>query len=221
MIVQEQIKEYKDYGFSPEEIAKELKLDLFFVKSALDPQKKPSSWLKAKSLRYGSCNYDRKQANDKEMPLYEILYKYSSYEINKLISKLGFTLTSKYMGVKRNDLIALKVHFGFHNPIPRDALEHIAYFSNDLRKKVDERDERRCVRCGKKLNKKNIRYHKISHPGPMEVDNCITLCFYCRSWRILKHYDTNKERFENMRFEEFKKWIFNNDPAIKHNKQKS
>lgn len=168
---------------------------------------KPTTEIKAKSLRYQSHVYDKRQATDRDRPMYELLYANKPRRLNKMIKKMGTIITAKILNCTRNDIIALKYHFGYHERIPGNALEKICYFSTDLRRKIDKRDNRTCVRCHRKINDDKIRYHKISHPGPMTVDNCATLCLNCRSTKILKEYDRDIHQFEDMRFGEFLKWI--------------
>lgn len=215
---QDLIKQYADYGLTAEEISKELDLPIFLIKSALIKPTKKITERKVKQLRCSVPKYDKEKATDVTRPMYEILYKYGPRKINKFINKVGYELTSEVFGCKKGDLIALKLHFGYYNPIPGNALDTITYFSDKLRRKVDKRDNRHCIRCGRPINDKNIRYHKISQPGPMETDNCATLCLYCRSFRILKHYDADPERFRGMRFKEFREWIYKNDPFHHRNR---
>lgn len=204
---QDLIKQYENYGFTAKQISDELDIPLYLVNSALMVYPKPTTEIKAKSLRYKSHIYDKRQATDRDRPMYELLYRVKPRKLNKMIKKLGSIMTAQMLGCKRNDIIALKYHFGYHEHIPGDALERICYFSADLRKQVDERDHRTCVRCHHHIEDDKIRYHKISHPGPMTVDNCATLCLNCRSAKILKEYDQNIHQFEGMRFEEFLEWI--------------
>lgn len=204
---QDLIKEYSSYGFTAEQISKELDIPLYLVKSALMVYPKSTTEIKAKSLRYESHIYDKRQATDRDRPLYELLYRVKPRKLNKMIKKMGTIITAKMLGCKRNDIIALKYHFGYYERIPGDALEKICYFSTDLRRKVDERDHRTCVRCHHPIAGDKIRYHKISHPGPMTVDNCATLCLNCRATKVLKEYDRDIHQFDGMGLEEFKEWI--------------
>ena len=215
---QDLIKEYKEYGFSEAEISAELGIPLFLIKSALVKDKPSRTDIKAKSLRYKNVAYDKMQANDRTLALYELLYEYHPLELNKLLKNMGANFTAKYTGYTVNDIIALKMHFGYKGSIPKDALHKICYFSEKIRREVDKRDNRQCIRCNKDLTVKSIRYHKISHPDEMVADNCATLCLYCRSHRILKHYDHDRERFMGMRYEEFKTWIADNDPFHHRNR---
>lgn len=215
---QDLIKQYHEYGLKPEEISEELGIPSFLVKSALVKPKRPITEKKAKTLRYSRPRYDKERATDRTWNLYEILYKHGPRRINKVLAKTGFDLAAEILECEKKDLIALKLHFGYHKPLPGDAMQKITYFSEKLRRKVDNRDNRTCIRCGKKIDKKNIRYHKIYHPGPMKVDNCATLCLYCRSFRILKHYDAYPDMFDDMSFKEFKEWIHKNDPFHHRNR---
>ena len=201
------IKEYADYSFTPEQISQELDIPLELVKSALFVYPKTTTEIKAKSLRYKSHIYDKRQATDRDRPMYELLYRNKPRRLNKMIKKMGTIVTAQILGCTRNDIVALKYHFGYYERIPGDALNKICYFSNTLRRKVDERDYRTCVRCKRPVNYDKIRYHKISHPGPMTVDNCATLCLNCRSTKILKEYDKDIHQFDGIGFEGFVGWI--------------
>lgn len=201
------IKEYSNYGFTAEQISEELDIPLYLVESALMVYPKTTTEIKAKSLRYKSHIYDKTQATDRDRSMYELLYRVKPRKLNKIIKKMGTIKAAQILGCTRNDIIALKYHFGYHERIPGNALERICYFSTDLRRKVDERDNRTCVRCHRKIDDDKIRYHKISHPGPMTVDNCATLCLNCRATKILKEYDKDIHQFDGMRFEEFKEWV--------------
>lgn len=204
------IKEYDSYGFTAEQISEELNISLDLVKSALMVYPKPTTEIKAKSLRYKTHIYDKRQATDRDRPMYELLYRVKPRKLNKIIKKMGSVKAAQMLGCKRNDIIALKYHFGYHEHIPGDALERICYFSTDLRRKIDERDDRTCVRCKRQVSNDKIRYHKISHPGPMTVDNCATLCLNCRATKILKEYDKDIHQFDGMGFEEFVEWVEEN-----------
>ena len=201
------IKEYDSYGFTAEQITEELNIPLILVKSALMVYPKPTTEIKAKSLRYQSHIYDKRQATDRDRPMYELLYRTKPRRLNRMIKKTGAIITAKMLKCKRNDIVALKYHFGYHERIPGDALNKICYFSTKLRREVDERDHRTCVRCGRAISDDKIRYHKISHPGSMTVDNCATLCLNCRSTKILKEYDKDIKQFDGMGFEGFIEWI--------------
>ena len=207
---QDLVREYEDYGYSVEEIAKELNMPINLVKSAVERNKMSTTSYQAKSnyVPYTHGYTFKMCATDRERPMYEVLYEHGASDLNTMIKTWGLRLTAMYTGVKKNDLIALKYHYGYHNPIPGDALAKATYFSNEVRKQVDERDNRQCVRCGYDLGVKDIRYHKISHPALCTADNCITLCLYCRKTRILPNY----EIFNGMNYTTMKEWIHTHDP---------
>lgn len=211
---QDLIKDYVDYGFSAKDIAEELGIDEVLVKSALIEQKPLRTETPASSIKaiYKDTTY-KTHATDKTMPMYELLYEYGPKELNRMIKNWGLKPTAEYLKVKWSILYSLKVHFGYHEPLPMDALHRITYFSDEIRKSVDERDNRECIRCERHIEKKNIRYHKISHPGPMCIDNCATLCQYCRH-RTLKHIYDNYRTFYRMRYNDFRAWIHNNDAFV-------
>lgn len=212
---QDLIKEYKDYGFSEVEISNELDIPLAIVKSALAKSPKVST---ERIPRHNSKNNTKFHGTDKEVPMFEALYKYTPLEINKMIRLWGLTYTAKYMGITKSDIIALKYHFGYHKPIPMNARQIITYFPHDVRVEVDKRDGRVCQRCNKELDKANLRYHKISHPGNNELNNCITLCKYCRSSRIYKHMKAQEDIFDDMDYNSLKAWISEHDPFIVRNR---
>ncbi|MBC8551465.1 MAG: hypothetical protein H8D23_17610 [Candidatus Brocadiales bacterium] len=210
---QDLVKEYKDYGYSAQEIAQELNMPISLVNSALEGYKLPTTSYKAKETykTYANDKTFRTRANDKTLPMYEVLYEYGPKDINRMVSTWGLTMTAKFTGYTKNNLIALKYHYGYHNHIPMDALDKTTYFSEAIRREVDARDDRHCIRCTHPLGIKDIRYHKITHPAPMSVNVCATLCKYCRSTKILPNYEV----FDGMRYEEFKEWVLTNDPYVK------
>jgi hypothetical protein len=209
---QQKIKEYFDYGFTPEQIAKEMDLPIFLVNTALKGWKKPIIAHPAKSITHKKHFYDWRQGMDREMPMYEMLYEYGALKINKYVRVYGIINAAELMRYDRKYIWALKKHFGYYNSIPKNALEKINYFSTAIKREVDARDGRKCVRCGKDCSYEQIRYHKISHPGPMNANNCATVCKICRTWRIRKHYDLNPEIFKDMDYAGFVEWIRQNDP---------
>lgn len=210
---QEIIREYDDYGYNHAQIAEMMNVDAVFVKSALMRNTKLSTYSPAVSrLRaYGTKGW-KMHATDRNMELYEILYAYGPKDINRRVMKYGLRAAADWYRVSQSAMIGLKMHFGFHRPLPMDALSRISYFSIDLRKQIDERDNRTCQRCLRLQSKRSIRYHKIAHPGEMTVDNCITLCEHCRNNRIIKHCKADYTRFLIMGFDEFKAWIHEHDP---------
>lgn len=211
---QEMIIEYKDYGYSDTKIAKELDIDIMMVKSALMEYGPPITEFQAKSLKeiYKGSSWVS-HARDKHMGSYEMLYKYGAKDLNKYMKRYGIRPTAEFLREDPNHLISLKIHFGYYNNIPGDAIQRITYFSHDIRKEVDKRDSRECIRCSKSLNTDTIRYHKITHPGSMNMDNCATLCDYCRQFRIIKHIKAHNRVFYGMSFDKFSAWIQTNDPA--------
>lgn len=88
--------------------------------------------------------------------------------------------------------------------MPANAIDRLFYFSNDLRRQVDERDGRRCIVNQSDLTQKRIRYHKISIPGPMTVDNCATICYRHRGEKVLKILENKPETFRGMNYKQFK-----------------
>jgi len=191
---QDLVKEYYDYGMAVQDIAKELNMPLGLVNSALETPKLKQTEKPAQGLNQYIVSRDYKiHAVDREMPMYELLYEYGPIELNRMLNKLGIKYTCMCLGVHKHVIIALKYHFGYHEDLPKEALNRISYFSTKLRREVDKRDDRCCIRCGRHMpDIKKIRYHKISHPGPMTVDNCATLCVYCRSERIIKQIESSR-----------------------------
>jgi len=217
---QDLIKEYDSYGFTPNEISETLNIPVDLVKAALIASLPSTTDYPANSIRYKKQFYEKTQATDRTRPLYEILYKYAPKDLNRMIKVWGLVLTARYIGHTRNDLMALKMHFGYRNIIPGNALKKICYFSDELRKAVDERDHRKCARCGRDCTKENIRYHKISHPGEMTVDNCVTLCLGCRYTKVLRAYDVDYRLFQGMDHKEFIDWINTYIPYYKNKVKK-
>jgi hypothetical protein len=182
------------------------------VKSALLGEEKKN---KKERTPVGKTTNYLLYATDVDRPHFEVLYKYGPQELNRMIRHWGLKYTAIYVGLSLSQLCGLKEHFGRHRQFPSDSIEKLAYFSKELRKKVDERDNKKCQRCGRKTDRKNRRYHKIYHPGPMTIDNCITLCYICRKYRILKHGGINGQKFKGMTYDELKKWIQENDPPMR------
>lgn len=211
---QDMIKEYKDYGYSNTKIAEVLDIDIIMVNSALMEYNRPITERETQSLKrlYKGSDW-KSHARDKHMGSYEVLYKYGAQHLNKIIKRYGLRPAADWLHIRQNDLISLKIHFGYYNNIPGDAIERITYFSHDIRKEVDERDKRACIRCRKALDAESIRYHKITHPGAMTMANCATLCDYCREGRVIKHIKAHNRVFYGMTFENFRTWIHDNDPA--------
>jgi len=88
--------------------------------------------------------------------------------------------------------------------LPGHAMDLCLYFPEDIRRMVDQRDKRTCVRCHRHISDGDIRYHKISHPGPVDdVDNCATLCKRCRSRYVNRKVIGNRKLFKDMRYDGF------------------
>jgi len=216
---QELVEEYKDYGYSNAEIAEMLDIDIFLVRDALVKPKRLNSEKRAKGIGGLYKNKSAKHfATDRERESFELLYKYGPLELNKMINRWGVTATAVFVHVRPVILRILKDYFASRHPLPGTALEMISYFSNDLRREVDNRDNRVCQRCNRPQDKKTIRYHKIAHPGLCTVDNCITLCTYCRNTRILPRYYEDRHMFDGMDYEAMHTWIQENDPFIQRNR---
>ena len=214
---QELVIECADYGLSIPEICEHLSLDEWFVKSALMKSPPLRTETPAKSV---STTYLPQYAHskDKTVQFYEVLYEHGPQKLNKLIKKLGPKLTGEFLGAKRNTIHALKIHFGYHKPLPANALELCLYFPETVRREVDSRDNLKCARCDRETDDKNRRYHKISHPNPVTADNCVTLCKYCRTTRINKLLKYDPKMFDGMTHADFIAWIKENVPFVKRNR---
>lgn len=209
---QDRIKEYYDYDFTTEEIAEELNLEVWFVEEALKPSPIPRTEQPARSrLRiYNGKKGGRSHPRDRTILSYELLYKYGPNRLNTYLRKYGLHPAARVMGIPWQWLYTLKVYFGYHNKLPVDALDRITYFSEEIRRQVDERDKRTCIRCSVATTSDTIRYHKINHPGAMAANNCATLCSKCRS-RALNYYHGKQSIFKGIDFKGFCNWISNND----------
>lgn len=193
---QDLILEYIEYGFSQEDIAKKLDTTLILVKSALSPNNSKIQ-APAKSRIWRTCVH----RDNRTIRLYELLYKYGPTRINYLIRKRGVALAALELNVTMAELCTLKVHFGYHRPLPLDAINRSPYFSDIVRKKIYERDRGHCVRCN---GVKNVwYYHKIYHPGPNDLDNAATMCRACFI-RINRYYKQKKSMFKNLNTNQFK-----------------
>ena len=203
---QDLIKEYADYGFTVPEICAELNLEAWFVNSALheDPPMRTESPAKSISTIYYP---QHAHATDKTIELYELLHEHGSRKINRYWKVYGLNAASQVLDCDPQTLLALKMHYGYHRPLPGNAIELALYFPEEVRRQVDKRDDRTCVRCGKQPSDADIRYHKISHPGPVDLDNCATLCKRCRSRHVNPLVVNNRKLFKDMRFDGFLKWI--------------
>jgi len=211
---QDRIKEYYDYNFTTEEIAEELGIEVWFVEEALKPSPIPRTEQPARSrLRiYNGKKGGRSHPRDRTIPSYELLYKYGPNRLNTYMKKYGLVPAGRVLNIPWQRLYTLKVYFGYHNKLPGDAISRITYFSEEIRRQVDERDKRVCIRCGVATTTEAIRYHKINHPGSMEVDNCATLCDKCRI-RAYKYYAVKQSIFKGYGVEDFRVWVVENDPV--------
>lgn len=200
------IKEYADYGFTIPEICSELNLDEWFVNSALheDPPMRTEMPAKSTSKIY---HPQLAHATDKTIGFYELLHVHGTRKINRYWNVYGMSAAAKVLGCDPQTLFALKIHFGYHKPLPGNALELSLYFPEEVRRQVDERDNRMCVRCHKMPSDVEIRYHKISHPCPVDVSNCATLCKRCRSRHVNPFVVKNRKLFKELRFEDFGQWV--------------
>jgi hypothetical protein len=208
---QDLIKEYADYGFTVPEICAELNLEAWYVSSALHEDPPLRTEMPAKSI--SKIYYPQyAHATDKTIDFYELLHKHGTLKLNRYIRVFGIKAGARVLGCDPQSVFALKMHYGYHKPLPGNALELSLYFPEDIRRQVDERDQRTCVRCGKQPSNADIRYHKISHPGPVDLDNCATLCKRCRSRHVNGIVIRQRKRFKDMRFEGFLKWIQNVTP---------
>ena len=211
---QDRIKEYYDYGFKTEEIAEELAVEEWFVEEALKPSPIPRTEQPAKSrLRiYNGKKGGRSHPRDVTIPSFEFLYKHGPNRINTYLKKYGLVPAGRVLGIPWQWLYTLKIHFGYHNKLPQDALDRITYFSENLRQQVNDRDKRACIRCGTATTLDTIRYHKINHPASMTADNCVTLCEKCRI-RAYKYYAAKQSIFKGFGVEDFQRWVAENDPV--------
>jgi len=79
--------------------------------------------------------------------MYELLYKYGPYRINYAYKVYGLIKAANRLGTTASTLYVLKDHFGYDRLLPRNALDRIPYFPEEIRKKIDERDHGMCIRC--------------------------------------------------------------------------
>jgi len=202
-------------GFTSQvEIGEELNLEVWFVEEALKPSTIPRTEQPARSrLRiYNGKKGGRSHHRDRTIQSYELLYKYGPNRLNTYMKKYGLVPAGRVMGIPWQWLYTLKVYFGYHNKLPQDALDRITYFSEGLRRQVDGRDKRVCIRCGVTTTTDTIRYHKINHPGLMKADNCATLCDKCRI-RAYKYYAAKQSIFKGYGVEDYRVWVVENDPG--------
>lgn len=214
---QDLIREYYEYGYTIDQIVEELNMAETYVKMALF-QRKYNNYMYIPGQRARAL-YTKKNhyviCTVRRVAMYEFLYKFGIKEINRRIAMFGIRPAAHYLRVPINEIVALRKHFGYNNDrIPPDSMEYLTYFSENLREGphgIDERDERICQKCGKDMNNrvKEIRYHKISHPGPMIVDNAITICHWCRRKYAMPITTDEPRMLMGMRFQEFKELISN------------
>lgn len=80
-----------------------------------------------------------------------------------------------------------------------------------LRNQIRERDKGRCQECGLKVGKETGfegHLHHIlpkSDGGDDQIDNLITLCFFCHATKILKHRQLIEKKQKNLS-PQFIKW---------------
>ena len=73
-----------------------------------------------------------------------------------------------------------------------------------LRNQIRERDKGRCQECGLKVGKETGfegHLHHIvpkSDGGEDQIDNLITLCFFCHATKILKHWQLVEKKRKNL-----------------------
>ena len=214
---QELIIECADYGLSTKEISDHLNIEEWLVQSALVKSPTPRTEIPAKST---SKTYYPQYAHstDKTIEFYEVLYEHGPKKLNRLIKKIGPKLTSEFLGARWNTMHALKIHFGYDDPIPANALELCLYFPEKVRREVDARDNLKCARCDRETDDKCRRYHKIYHPGPITAENCSTLCRYCRTTKINKFLSYDPNMFDGLTHQEFVDWLKINAPFIKRDR---
>jgi hypothetical protein len=201
---QDKIEELLDYGFSVEEAAEQLFVSEEFVNLASTGNPTHMDTTGRDFRNTGRV----RSMSDVTMDAYELLHKYDYKKINSVLKIDGLRGAARYFDVDVGALFTLKVHFGYHKQIPMNALKHIVYFSDEMRKAIKRRDNEACVRC----NHEATMFFKIDIGGYVEIDNCAMLCEHCRSKRMSKHIKNNKNVFKDMRHTEFITWIKENDP---------
>jgi DNA-binding transcriptional MerR regulator len=214
---QDLIKECRDYGFSIKEISDYLNIEEYLVKSALVIY--PPSRTEIPAMSTSTTYYPQyAHSTDKTIEFYEVLYEHGPGKLNRLIKKWGPKSTSEFLGIRWNVLHSLKIHFGYEDPLPANALELCLYFPEEIRREVDIRDYLKCARCDRETDENNRRYHKIYHPGSITAENCITLCKYCRTSRINKLLKFDPKIFNGMTNTDFKVWVKEYAPFVKRNR---
>ncbi len=200
---QDQIQDMIDYGYSEAEAAEQLSVQKELV--TLATTENPTFMATTGRV------FDENRVlaySDKRMDMYELLHEYGPKRINSVVKIDGLRGAARYFDVDVSVLFRLKVHFGYHNHIPRNALNKITYFNDEQRDEIKQRDKELCVRCSHEAT----RFFKIDLKGLVEIGNCAMLCTYCREKRMSKHIKNNKNVFKDMRHTEFITWIKENDP---------
>ena len=176
---QEIINNYKEYGYTDEEISSELEIPVALVKEAT-----------TKKRRFVAEKFSNYGANSVIRPYFELLFEHGPKKINEVFKEHGFSKEAEILGVGHDTdiLLKLKIHYGYLKPIPHYALITTQYVPEAMRVDIDARDGKRCQICGKPTTEKNIRYHKIRRNGRVTLDNVITLCSLCRSYRRSRGY---------------------------------
>jgi hypothetical protein len=190
---QEIINNYKEYGYTDEEISSELEIPVALVKEAT-----------TKKRRFVAERFSNYGANSVIRPYFELLFEHGPKKINEVFKEHGFVKAAKILGVGHDTdiLLKLKIHYNYLKPIPHDALITTQYVPEALRVDIDARDGKICQICGKPTTENSIRYHKIRRYGRVTVDNVITLCNQCRSYRRSRGYSQRlnytkfKEKYE-------------------------
>ena len=200
---QDQIQEMMDYGYSESEAAERLSVEKSFVTSATEGNPQYMATTGRDFVLSTVYSYP-----DKTMDQYELLHRYGAEMINSSMKIVGIRPFAAFAQVDIKTVYKLKVHFGYHKPIPHNALNRIAYFNDKQRENIKTRDKGLCVRC----NHEATRFYKIDKRSKVEIDNCAMLCNYCTWYRMSKHTKKNKDVFKNMRHTKFKQWIKLNDP---------
>ena len=227
MSIFDNVKELVDYDYTLEEAKQELYgraseniIEICYERlQEMKLQKERIERNIGKADRTPGKQNPKMHSRDMNIPFWELLYREGRDEINTIIKTFGTSLAAKYFRVDRKVILALRQHFNYQL-VPGDWKKHCTYIPEEVRRSVDKRDNRRCIRCNGKLNSeagrfkaKCIHYHKINHPGPLNRSNVATLCSICR--RRIRSQNKGKDTFEGMQFKDFKKWIEDNDPSQK------
>lgn len=144
---QDLVLEYTDYGFTQKEISKKLDMDLNMVMSALEENELDFYAAKSRIRVHNGNRGGSVHMKDKNVRIFELLYAHGPTKINYKIRKLGMSKASRELNTTLGILYGLKDHFGYHRPLPLDALYRIPYFPCEIRLKINERDLGACIRC--------------------------------------------------------------------------